>query len=130
MSDELAQLAKALEAGFEQLEQKHGLVDKALEKNSAAIAKKDPPRITFKGLVGAYMDVIKKSDGLTAARPATLKAIQGAEKAPDAESIKRAVDEMKKHVSELEKASKKERKFVTFDKNMTAIIKKTEALIG
>jgi len=129
MASGLAEIAAALQRQLETTSAKSEQLRKMMLKSAVEVAKKPPPSVVFKGLLGSYMAVIKKSDGLTSARPASLKAIQTAEKNPTEATIKAAAAEMRKHLAELEKSSKSEKTFPAFKKGLEDVIKKTEALI-
>ncbi len=116
--------AKALEALKAMLEKAIGSTG-GLESKSKAVAaglqKMPKPEIKLSGLVAAYMGAVKKTDGLTSVRPATLKAVQDAEKTPSSASVGKARDELSKHVADVKKASGKDKKFAKFEAGVGSI---------
>lgn len=78
-------------------------MDKA--RKTLEVARKSPLRIKISGLVKAYMDAVKASDGLTSVRPATLKAIQSAEAKASPKSVQFAIKALKDHIDAVTKAS-------------------------
>lgn len=130
MSDDLMKATRQLHKELQAMAALHEKLDADLLRTGQAVLKKPPPRLVFEGLVQAYMAVIKACSGLTSARPATVKAIQTAEKSPSISAIGQAVAEMKKHLAEVEKTSKKDKAFAPFKKGLEGVIEKTEALLG
>jgi len=105
---------------------------KRAEKVGAQIKalKAKPPVFYFKGLVKVYMDAVKKSDGLTTARPATLKAVQTAEKNATADTVKQAVKGLDDHKKDVQKQFGKEKdkkkQIDAFEKGVDNIIAELE----
>jgi hypothetical protein len=129
MPNELFKLAEALARQIESTAKDNEKVEHSIEKAAAEVAKKPLPSVELKGLLAAYMAVIRKAGSLTSARPASQKAIQAAEKDPTEATLKVAVAEIGKHIAELEKTSKADKAFAPLKKGLEDVIRKTEALI-
>lgn len=56
-----------------------------------------------------YMAAVKKSDGLTSARPATVKALQTAAKARTPKAVDAALASLKDHIADAKKAAGKDK---------------------
>lgn len=70
-----------LEKEYKELQKELEALDKELAEAEADVKKLPAnPVVRLEGLVKAYMDAVKETDGLTSVRPATLKAVQTAEK--------------------------------------------------
>ncbi len=83
-------------------------------------------KIIFPGLVKAYADAVKSSDGLTSLKPSCAKAIETAEKKPTVDSVKSAMKSVSEHMEEFKKAAKTDKKAAEFVKQMGALEKKLE----
>ena len=113
------ELRKTLLAEIEKLKAKADAVGKKVD-----ALKKKPPVFKFSGLVKVYMDAIKASNGLTTARPATLKAVQAAEKKATIESTKAAIKGLDEHKKDVKKSAGKDNKkdLVAFEKGIDALV--------
>ncbi len=96
---------------------------------AADFKKMKPPEIQLTGLVKAYMDAVKKSDGLTSVRPTTLKAVQTAEKTPSPASVTQASAEIQRHLADVKKASGTDKKFANFDKAISGLLASIKKLV-
>ena len=83
--------------------------------------------VIFKGLVKAYMDAVKKTDGATSVRPATLKAIQTAEKSPSKQTVAAAEKALQAHVADVK--GTKDAKVKKFAADTSAIAAKLKAML-
>ena len=62
-----------------------------------------PPKRLFQGLVKAYMDAVKVSQGLTSARPSCTTAVQAAEKNMTTATLTAAQTALTKHAEDVKK---------------------------
>jgi hypothetical protein len=129
MANELSRLALTLAKKFDTSSKELSSNDAMIAESALVVEKIPTPKVVFQGLAKAYMDFINKSKGLTTARPATIKAVQAAEKAPSEASLKLAIAEMTKHIAELEKTKKGDKAFVKFQAEIEGLIMKVQKLI-
>lgn len=113
-------LREALIAEIEKMKARAKKVDAHLKR-----MKSKPPTFVFRGLVKAYMNAVKDSDGLTNARPATVKAVQSAEKSVTEGNIKAAIKGLGDHVKDAKKLAGsdkgKKKQFATFEKGINSV---------
>ncbi|MEX0970795.1 MAG: hypothetical protein WD046_10165 [Paracoccaceae bacterium] len=126
-----AETKKATKSLLDSLK-KLGAQTKAYDAERKALLKKvtgrEAPAISFTNLEKAYMEVIKKNDGLSTARPSTLKAIKAAEKSATKANIKAAAQALRAEVAELAKEHAKDAKFKAYQKAATDLIGKVSTL--
>jgi hypothetical protein len=121
-------MAKDIKAVLKDMQSKAKALETTTKKQTATakkigneMKKGTAIKLTLTGLEKAYLDAIKSADGLTSARPATLKAAKAAEKALTKASINAACSAIDKHIADVEKDNKAEKSFKAFKKNMLAI---------
>tara|TARA_R110002049_G_scaffold285053_1_gene465765 strand:- start:426 stop:821 length:396 start_codon:yes stop_codon:yes gene_type:complete len=111
---------------------KLGAQTKSYDAERKALLKKvtgrEAPAISFTNLEKAYMEVIKKNDGLASAKPSTLKSIKAAEKSATKANVKAAAQALRAEVAELGKQHAKDAKFKAYQKAATDLITKISAL--
>lgn len=129
MSDPLAAL-KAFEKELAAAEREAAALVKLAAEVAEDAKKVAPPEIVIRGLVRAYTDAVKDTGGLTSVRPATLKAVQTAEKTPTPATVKAAVTELGKHAQDVKKGGGKEKKLAAFVTATDRIVTQLEKLLG
>ena len=126
MADLAAEIAK-LTKTLEQLASRDETIEKQLAKQISALDALPEPRMKLTGLVKSYMAAVKKTDGLTSARPATVKAVQAAEKDPSKDgAIAAAIKELRMHVAALKDG--KDKKAKQFAASIESIISQIKSL--
>lgn len=123
LAQDVAKLTKIVERLSSREESIDGKLRKQIDRAKAL----REPRLLLKGLVKSYMDAVKKTDGLTSARPKTVKAVQTAEKDPSKKAVSAAIAELKKHVADLKGSDNKKTK--KFAKSIDSIASQLKALI-
>jgi hypothetical protein len=120
-----ALIAKTKKTGEKEVKVATGL------RNAAQTIRSLPaPVCTIPALVRVYMDVIKDTDGMTSARPATLKAVQTAAQRADPKTVGAAIDELRRHVEDLKPKSSSNRSgFDKFSRDVNSLIDKLNALL-
>ena len=124
MADVVTDLKKLI-AVVNSLETREAKVKETLAKQIKVLDGLKDPKVLITGLVKTYMNSVRDTDGLTSVRPATLKAIQTAEKDPS--KAAKAIAELKAHAADLKK--EKDKKAKLFEKKIDDIISKLNALV-
>lgn len=128
MFNELCKQVSALATEMEVAGRQAAVIERNIEAVRRGLGKCPAPRLELTGLLALYSTTIRKSAGLTTARPTCLKAIQRAEQRPGVATLKEAVAEMRRHLAEVEKEQKADKGLPAFRKRLEEVIRRTAAL--
>ena len=83
------------------------------------------------GLTTDYMKIIKKSGGLTSARPSCVKILQKIEKDPTTADLKLAANALRKHLDDVKKENKggKSKDLVKLENGITSLISDLKSML-
>ncbi len=129
MTKKLKSLHKKIRKRISSLESTASELQSAANDVKTSAKKLKPVSVTISGLVAAYMKAVAKTDGLTSVRPATLKAVQTAEKRPSEASVLAAIGQLKKHEKDLKKTAKGDPKYRKFKKHVGSISGQLQAML-